>query len=126
MSLNSKVKESDKSKVLVQIPLSRSDILHPCDIAEDVATAFGINNIPFTYPATSTTGSQLTLNKITDLVRQEAAQAGYSECLNFALCSINEVTEYIDREGPAPAPNADLKELLARKGLENAIFIGNI
>jgi len=106
MGLNGK-KISDE-KISISVPINRSDVLHPCDIAEDVAIAYGINNIPFAYPSTSTTGGQLTINKISDLVRQEVAQAGYSECLNFALCSI-----------------AEISELINRKGIESAVQIGN-
>jgi phenylalanyl-tRNA synthetase beta chain len=107
MGLNGKKLSAEK--ISVQVPINRSDILHPCDIAEDVAIAYGINNIPFAYPSTSTTGGQLTINKISDLVRQEVAQAGYSECLNFALCSIAEISELINR----------------KNGLDQAVQIGN-
>ena len=33
-------------EVRVSIPFYRTDILHPCDIAEDVAIGYGFNNIP--------------------------------------------------------------------------------
>lgn len=97
----------DDLKFSVKIPITRSDILHSCDIAEDIAIAHGINNIPAVYPSTSTIGGQVTLNKIGDLVRQEIAQAGYNECLNWALCS----TE-------------DIGTSLNNKDIENAIQIG--
>lgn len=32
--------------VSVSIPFYWTDILHPCDIAEDVAVGYGFNNIP--------------------------------------------------------------------------------
>jgi phenylalanyl-tRNA synthetase beta chain len=84
--------------ISVEVPINRSDILHSCDIAEDVGIGYGINNIPFAYPPSATTGGQLTINKVSDLVRQEIAQSGYNECLNFALCSIAEITENINRK----------------------------
>ena len=37
-----------------------------CDIAEDVAIAYGYNNIPRTIPATNTVGKQQPMNKISD------------------------------------------------------------
>jgi len=107
MGLNGKKVSAEK--ISVEVPINRSDILHSCDIAEDVGIGYGINNIPFTYPPSATTGGQLTINKIGDLVRQEVAQAGYSECLNFALCSIAEITENINR----------------KNGLEEAVQIAN-
>jgi phenylalanyl-tRNA synthetase beta chain len=89
---------TDGNKLSVEVPMYRSDILHPCDIAEDVAIAFGYNNVPDVLPPAATLGSQFPLNKVSDLLRQEMAQAGYKECLNFALCSIEENSSMLLRE----------------------------
>ena len=43
-------------------------------------------------------GGRVRLNKFTDLLRQEMAQAQYNEMLNFALCSKAEVTTQIFNE----------------------------
>ena len=51
MGLTSQVVEPNKIKV--KIPPTRSDILHACDIVEDVAIAFGYNNIVRTIPKTN-------------------------------------------------------------------------
>lgn len=40
------------NRVTVLIPPTRSDILHACDIVEDVAIAYGFNNIKKTTPKT--------------------------------------------------------------------------
>ena len=69
----------------VLVPPSRPDILHECDIVEDVAIAYGYNNIVRRLPATLTTGTQLPINRLTDALRQEVARAGFDECLTFAL-----------------------------------------
>ena len=37
--------ESDLETILVEIPPTRHDVLHACDIYEDVAIAHGYNNI---------------------------------------------------------------------------------
>jgi phenylalanyl-tRNA synthetase beta subunit len=52
---------------------------------EDVAIAYGYNNIPITIPAVYTEGKQQPLNKLTDLLRKEAAMAGFTEILTLAL-----------------------------------------
>merc|ERR1719494_1037236 len=44
MCLESKVTE-DGQHVDVEIPPTRSDVIHACDIAEDVAIAYGYNNV---------------------------------------------------------------------------------
>lgn len=46
------VVESPK-KIKVKIPPTRSDILHACDIIEDVAIGYGFNNIIRTVPKTN-------------------------------------------------------------------------
>lgn len=55
------------------------------DIMEDVAVAYGINNIPKTVPNVSTVGAALPMNKLTDFIRREVALAGWSEVLPLIL-----------------------------------------
>jgi Phenylalanyl-tRNA synthetase beta subunit len=60
MCLKSEVANS-KEEVIVEVPPSRHDVIHACDIYEDVAVAFGYNNIRKTFPKTSTVGAQVCL-----------------------------------------------------------------
>lgn len=83
MSLESEVVDSDVLKVVV--PPTRQDILHACDILEDVGIAYGFNNIEFTSPKTQTIGQQFFLNKVTDQLRHEISRCGYTEILTFSL-----------------------------------------
>ena len=69
------------------IPPTRQDILHACDIVEDIGIAFGFNNIEIKVPEVATIGSQLTINKVCDSLRFEVARCGFTEALTFALCS---------------------------------------
>jgi len=55
------------------VPPLRSDVLHACDIIEDIGIAFGYNNIPRELPPTNTIGKQQPLNKFSDLTRFELA-----------------------------------------------------
>ncbi len=89
MCLPSKVIDgvSGTREVEVSIPVTRSDILHPCDIMEDVAVAYGINNIARSIPLTSTVGGPFPLNQLSDFVRRELALAGWSEVLPLTLVS---------------------------------------
>ena len=73
--------------VRVTVPPTRSDILHPVDIIEDVAIAYGYNNITLCVPKTLTVGAPLPINQLTDLLRAEVARAGYVEMLTHGLCS---------------------------------------
>lgn len=74
----------------VTVPPTRSDILHPVDIAEDVGIAYGYNNIVKRVPKTSTVGGEQPLNKLGDLLRDEIGRAGYTEVLTHGLCSIRD------------------------------------
>lgn len=62
-------------------------VLHACDVAEDVAIAHGYNNVPKRVPLTPSFGSQQPINRISDLLRHECAAAGFTEALNWGLCS---------------------------------------
>jgi phenylalanyl-tRNA synthetase beta chain len=59
MGLVIKSVEENGTKIVVETPPIRSDILHACDIAEDVGIAYGYNNIPRAFPPTNTIGKQI-------------------------------------------------------------------
>lgn len=79
------------NELAVEIPPTRHDIIHAADIYEDAAIAFGYNNIDKTIPNVNTTGARFPLNKLSDQVRIELAQAGLTEALTFTLCSRDDV-----------------------------------
>jgi hypothetical protein len=60
-------------------------ILHACDIMEDVAIGYGFNSIPRITPSTVTAGKPQPLSKLSDLLRDEVAHAGYTEVLTWCL-----------------------------------------
>ncbi|KAI5460000.1 hypothetical protein BGZ63DRAFT_262960 [Mariannaea sp. PMI_226] len=94
-------KQSDKdSNILeVSIPPTRPDVLHQCDIMEDLAVCYGYNNLPRTAPNRSATvGAPLPINKLTDIIRIEAAMAGWSEVLPLSLCSHDENFAWLNRK----------------------------
>ncbi|EDQ88240.1 uncharacterized protein MONBRDRAFT_26444 [Monosiga brevicollis MX1] len=78
--------DADQKTISVQVPPTRADVLHPCDIWEDAAIAFGFNNIEWTEPAVSTSGKQQPINKLADQLRRLLVEANYTEALTFALC----------------------------------------
>ncbi|KAL7224493.1 hypothetical protein ACSBR1_025866 [Camellia fascicularis] len=56
------------SAFIVSVPPTRSDILHLCDVVEDVVIAFGYNEIPKRILASL---KPLPLNQFSDLIRSE-------------------------------------------------------
>jgi phenylalanyl-tRNA synthetase beta chain len=89
MELKAKVLNSNELEV--SAPITRSDILHPCDIAEDLAISYGYNNITKELTKTKTHGIQQPYNKLTDLFRNEMSMGGYVEFLTMALLSLKDM-----------------------------------
>jgi phenylalanyl-tRNA synthetase beta chain len=88
---------SDES-ISVIIPPTRHDVIHAADIYEDVAIAYGYNNIEKTIPNTLTVAQQLPINKLSDQLRESLAQSGFTEALTFSLCSRDDVAAKIRRK----------------------------
>ncbi|KAI0431797.1 phenylalanyl-tRNA synthetase [Xylaria sp. FL1042] len=87
-----------ESKIEVFIPPTRPDVLHPCDIMEDVAVAYGFNKLPRSVSTKSATvGKPLPMNKLADIVRLECAMAGWLEVMPLILCSHDENFGWLNR-----------------------------
>ncbi|XP_056094557.1 phenylalanine--tRNA ligase beta subunit [Rhinichthys klamathensis goyatoka] len=96
MCLRSEV-SGEGDHIQVEIPPTRSDVIHACDIMEDAAIAYGFNNIVRSTPRTYTVANQLPLNKLTELLRQDLAAAGFTEALTFALCSQEDIADKLGK-----------------------------
>ncbi|XP_057301634.1 phenylalanine--tRNA ligase beta subunit-like isoform X2 [Hydractinia symbiolongicarpus] len=95
MFLKSEVLPDGRLRCIV--PPSRADVIHACDIYEDIAIAYGYNNINKRMPKTSTIGEQLPINKLCHLIKLDMAMAGFTESLTFSLCSREDITEKLNR-----------------------------
>ena len=83
--------KTDSDTLDVAVPITRADVLHEADIMEDVAIAYGFNNLPRHFPGTSySVAAALPLNKLADIIRLEAAMAGWAEVMPLILCSHDE------------------------------------
>ncbi|WPK26648.1 hypothetical protein PUMCH_004007 [Australozyma saopauloensis] len=85
------------AKILdVEVPITRSDILHQCDIMEDAAIGYGFNNLKKTKAQSdSLVAAPLPINKVGDILRIASAQAGYLEVLPLTLCSHDENFKFL-------------------------------
>lgn len=82
----------------VAIPVTRADVFHQADIMEDVAVAYGFNNLPRHFPSTSSSvAAALPINKLGDIVRLESAMAGWSEVMPLILCSHDENYAWLNK-----------------------------
>ncbi|KAJ4478237.1 phenylalanyl-tRNA synthetase subunit beta [Lentinula aciculospora] len=98
MSLFPTVSRTNVDEIEVSIPPTRPDILHECDIMEDAAVAYGFNNLPHSFPPTTTVGQPSAINKLSDIVRLEWALAGWVEVLPLTLCSHEENFAFLNHE----------------------------
>jgi len=90
--------EGDEKTVIVRAPPTRSDVLHQCDLMEDVAIAHGFNNIVPNPTCTKTVGKQLEKTKFIELLSQEVCGAGYCEVMTWILCNCKDNFEYLRRK----------------------------
>ena len=92
-------KNKPETIIQVQVPATRADVLHQADIMEDVAVAYGFNNMPRTYPhEAATIAAPLPANKLADLIRRESAMSGWTEALPLILCSHDENFAWLNRK----------------------------
>ncbi|KAG2407828.1 hypothetical protein HKW66_Vig0026500 [Vigna angularis] len=107
MQLHAKQSTSAKKQCnfIVSVPPTRSDVLHPCDVMEDVAIAYGFNSIKDKAVADNKGSKRLAgsltllpLNEISDLIRKEVALIGFTEVLTFILCSKKENFAMLNRK----------------------------
>ncbi len=98
MMLRDPTYDAATDQIVVRAPITRADILHECDVVEDVAVAYGFNNVVERIPPTLHLGKEQPVMKLTELLRYEMAAAGYIEALTFGLCAEREAFAYLNRE----------------------------
>jgi len=98
MGLPCDVDKDDGDTLNVKVPITRSDVMHEVDMLEDLAIAYGYNNLEAQVPMLSTHPRVQPVNHLTDLLRNEFAAAGFNEALNWGLCSHKDNFEGLRRE----------------------------
>jgi phenylalanyl-tRNA synthetase beta chain len=74
-------------KVSVLVPCHRVDVMHPVDLVEDIAIAYGYNNIEPLWRELPTTGGVQREQRLTDVAREFMVGLGFQEVLNYTLTS---------------------------------------
>ena len=69
----------------VRVPCYRLDILHPVDILEDVAIAYGLNKMEPKWPSDLTIGGLSSMEEFSDTVRELMVGLGFQEMLGFMM-----------------------------------------
>lgn len=76
--------------VKVEIPAYRNDVLHPVDLVEDVAIAYGYEKIEDQFPKDMTFGELLPLNDFCIRLADLIVGYGYQEVSTLTLSSLQE------------------------------------
>ncbi|WBY57618.1 phenylalanine--tRNA ligase beta subunit [Plasmodium yoelii yoelii] len=85
----------DNTTFEVNVPFYRSDIMHACDIVEDIAIAYGYDNIK--YEPIEISKKHL-LNTVSDMFRNSMTECSYTEVITNALLSLKENYDWMLRK----------------------------
>ena len=94
------VKDGSNGKVTVEVPAYRNDILHPVDLVEDVAIAYGYHNIVPSLVPTFTVGVETGRSALMNRVRQALCGLGYHEVLTLILSNEADQFQKLKRKNP--------------------------
>jgi phenylalanyl-tRNA synthetase beta chain len=90
MSMHATPSPTDPNEtLLVEVPPTRPDIFHECDLMEDVGIAYGFNKLPRSLPVTNTVAKPFGVNRLADVIRKECAMAGWVEVLPLILVRVH-------------------------------------
>ncbi|MDD3407099.1 MAG: phenylalanine--tRNA ligase subunit beta, partial [Methanomicrobium sp.] len=90
----------DEDKLKVLIPCYRADIMHDWDIFEDVAIAYGFDNLKAELPDTFTIGKVHPSRRIMGSVRDILAGLGFLEMMPFTLSNKRVMYKNMQRDIP--------------------------
>ncbi|NWF86734.1 phenylalanine--tRNA ligase subunit beta [Candidatus Bathyarchaeota archaeon] len=79
------VKKIENAKLHVQIPCYRIDVMHPIDLVEDIAIAYGYNAIRPLWRKLPTTGGMKLEQGLLNIARELMVGFGFQEVLTYTL-----------------------------------------
>jgi phenylalanyl-tRNA synthetase beta chain len=94
--------------IKVSVPAYRADIMHNCDLIEDIAIAYGFDKIKTTLPTTATTGKSHRISRVRDSINEILTGLGYFQVMPFTLT--NEKMQF------------DMMRRVRQKGITNILY----
>ena len=91
------VKRLGKAKVNVQVPCYRIDVMHPIDLVEDIAIAYGYNNIKPLWRKLPTTGCAKPEEGLFNVTRELMVGLGFQEILTYTLTNPENLFKKMNR-----------------------------
>jgi len=82
----------------VRVPCYRLDVLHPVDIIEDIAIAYGLNRMDPQWPSDLTIGGLSRMEEFSDTIRELMVGLGFQEVLGFMMTNPDKLFTKMNRE----------------------------
>jgi phenylalanyl-tRNA synthetase beta chain len=76
---------ADRSSLTIEVPFYRIDIMHPVDVIEDIAIAYGVNSMEPRWPPLVTIGAISPQERFERSVRELMIGFGFQEILTYVL-----------------------------------------
>jgi phenylalanyl-tRNA synthetase beta chain len=92
------VENVSKKTVAVLVPCYRIDVMHPVDLVEDVAIAYGYNNIEPLWRELPTTGRVRPEQRLLDVARELMVGLGFQEILTYTMTNPENLFAKMNRE----------------------------
>ena len=89
---------SGVKSLVVTVPCYRLDILHPVDIIEDIAIAYGLNKMKPRWPPDLTIGGLSPVEEYSDNVRELMVGLGFQEALTFVMTNQEKLFTKMNQE----------------------------
>jgi len=92
------VKNTSGRQLSVRVPCYRLDIMHPVDVMEDIAIAYGLNNFKPQWPRELTIGGLSGMEEFSDKVRELMLGLGFQEVLGFMMSNPDKLYSMMNRQ----------------------------
>ena len=92
------VEKVSQNTMTVLVPCYRVDVMHQVDLVEDIAIAYGYNNIEPLWRELPTTGGLKPEQRLIDVAREFMVGLGYQEILTYTLTSPESLFDKMNRE----------------------------
>ena len=92
------IEKTQVDSVEVLVPCYRVDVMHQVDLIEDVAIAYGYNNIEPLWRELATTGRAKPDQRLINIARELMAGLGYQEILTYTLTNQESLFEKMNKQ----------------------------
>ncbi len=117
------IEKTTADRVTVLVPCYRVDVMHQVDIIEDVAIAYGYNNIVPNWRELATTGAAKPQQRLINIARELMVGLGYQEILNTTLTNSEVLFTKMNTQ-PTPLIELSNPKVVTMNCLRNQLLSG--